>query len=265
MRKGKGWYATFLLLLVAIFVAIYALTGQDAIGAAARFLWNGAILVRNVALRFAGSVFRFLAQGIGWRRLSRVFTAITSVGLGYAASVVVSNTSVQKARCWRGKLHAAAIAAQQKWHTAPLPVKIVAVAGLIASQIYLHFFLVLFPLAFLVPTVRRLWVRVADTLFGSWYWKTFGVRHRAVVASARDLPLVRPAFGAARLARLRYLNAWRLWRYDPRYRKSTGEARQISLIEPWRLWRRGELDGYVGRPLLAGQRSARAGFATAGP
>jgi hypothetical protein len=129
--------------------------------------------------------------------------------------------------------------------------KVIAVICLIASQIYLHFFLVIFPIAFLVPAVRRIWVRAADLLFGSWYWKTFGARHRAVVASIRNLPFVRPLFEAARLMRLRYLSAWRLWRYDPRYRDPANK-RHVNLIEPWRLLRRGELDRYIGRPLLAG-------------
>jgi hypothetical protein len=60
----------------------------------------------------------------------------------------------------------------------------------------------------------------------------------------------------ARLLRLRYLSAWRLWRYDPRYRDAARNARHVSFVEPLRLWWRGELDGYVGRPLLAGPRRA---------
>jgi hypothetical protein len=263
MRKGKGWYATFALLIVAVFVAIYALTGQDALGAAARFLWNGVVLARNIVARPVGNLLKLLAQGIGWRRLSRFLSAGANVGLGYAASVVVSDRTVEQARGWREKVHAAAMSAQRKWHNSPVIAKIIAVACLIASQIYLHFFLVIFPIAFLVPTVRRIWVRAADMLFGSWYWKTFGARHRAVVASIRNLPFIRPLFGAARLMRLHYLSAWRLWRYDPRYRDPTNNARHVSLIEPWRLWRRGELDGYIGRPLLAGRRQGRTAIAAA--
>ncbi|HVX37056.1 MAG TPA: hypothetical protein VHC71_12650 [Hyphomicrobium sp.] len=264
MRKGKGWYATFTLLIVAVFVVIYALTGQDAIGAAARFLWNGIVLARNIVVRSAGSLLKFLAQGIGWRRLSRFLSAGATVGLGYAASVVVSDRTVEQARSWREKLHAVVISAQHKWHDAPLIAKIIAVVCLIASQIYLHVFLVIFPIAFLVPTVRRIWVRAADILFGGWYWKTFGARHRAAVASIRNLSFVRPLFEAARLTRLRYLSAWRLWRYDPRYRDPANNARHVvSLIEPWRLLRRGELDGYIGRPLLAGRRQGRPAIAAA--
>ena len=63
--------------------------------------------------------------------------------------------------------------------------------------------------------------------------------------------------GAARLTRIRYLRAWRLWKYDPRYRHPATGTRRVSFIEPVRLWWRGELDGYVDRPLLCGPGRAR--------
>jgi hypothetical protein len=254
MRKGRGWYATFAVLVVAAFIAIYFLTGQDALGAAGRFIWNGLVLVANGLIRLMGTFVELLARGVGWRRMSRLASVVTGVGLGYAASVVVSDGTVEKARGWRGKLQAAITVARDHWQGLPLYLKLVVVGGLIASQVYLHFLLVIFPIAFLVPVVRSLWVRVADLLFGSWYWKTFGNAHRATVAAIRALPLVRPFTEGIRLVRLRYLYAWRLWRYHPRYRDAARNARQVSLIEPVRLWRRGELDGYVGRPLLSGRR-----------
>jgi hypothetical protein len=256
MRKGKGWYATFALLVVVAFSAIYYLTGQDALGAAGRFIWNGIVLVANGLIRLIGSLFELLARGVGWRRMSRLASVVTGVGLGYAASVVVSDSTVGKARGWRGKLQAAIKVARDKWQNLPIALKLLAVAGLIASQVYLHFLLVIFPIAFLVPVVRRLWVRVADLLFGGWYWKTFGDTHRAAVGAIRSLPLLRPLAEGVRLVRLRYLYAWRLWRYHPRYRDPATNTRHVSLIEPMRLWWRGELDGYVGRPLLSGRRPA---------
>jgi hypothetical protein len=257
VKKGKGWYGAFALLLVVSSVTVYAVTGQDALGAAGRFLWNGLVLAANVILRTGGSVVSFVARGIGLRRVSRLFSALATVGIGYAASVVVSDATVIRARGWRGKLHAGVGWARQFWHGIPLVVKLIVVVGLIASQIYLHILLVIFPIAFLVPVVRKLWVRVADLLFGSWYWKTFGATHRALLAALKRFPSVRIVTEGARLQRLRYLYAWRLWRYDPRYRDPVGNTRHVSLVEPLRLWLRGELDGYVGRPLLSGRRSQR--------
>ena len=256
MRNGKGWYATFALLVIVAFIVIYYLTGRDALGAAGRFLWNGLVLVVNGLVRLIGSFFELLARGVGWRRMSRLTSVVTDVDLSYAASVVLSDDAVDKARGWRGKLQAATRVARDKWQSLPLVLKLLAVAGLIASQLYLHFLLVIFPIAFLVPVARRLWVRVADLLFGSWYWKTFGDAHRATVGAIRTLPLIRPLAEGLRLFRLRYLYAWRLWRYHPRYRDPTTNTRRVSLIEPLRLWCRGGLDGYVGRPLLSGRRPA---------
>lgn len=252
-RKGKGWYATFILLVIVAFAVVYALTGQDALGAAGRFLWNGLVLVGNGIARLAGSMLNIVARGVGWSRLSRLATVFTGVGLGYAASVVVSDGTVTKARGLRGRLQSAIKISREKWKNLPLVVKLLIVAGLIVSQIYLHFLLIVFPIAFLVPVVRRVWVRVADVVFGSWYWKTFGNAHRATISKMRRLPVVRQILEGSRLLRLRYLYAWRLWRYDPRYRDPDTNARYVNLIEPFRLWWRGELDGYVGRPLLSGR------------
>ena len=251
-RKGRGWYATFALLVVVAFVVIYALTGQDALGAAARFVWNGLVNLASSIIRVVGSLVQVLARGVGWRRFSRVFAGATGVGLGYAASVIVSDATVDRARGLRGKLQAAVQTARAKWQATPIWGKILMVAALIASQIYLHVVLVIFPIAFLVPVVRRLGVRIADGVIGNWYWKTFGSTHRSLVIGVRRLPLVGPLTAAQRLLRLRYLSAWRLWRHHPRYRDPATGRRQKSLVEPLRLWWRGELDVYVGRPLLAG-------------
>ena len=129
MRKGKGWYATFALLVVVAFSAIYYLTGQDALGAAGRFIWNGIVLVANGLIRLIGSLFELLARGVGWRRMSRLASVVTGVGLGYAASVVVSDSTVGKARGWRGKLQAAIKVARDKWQNLPIALKLLAMAA----------------------------------------------------------------------------------------------------------------------------------------
>src|SRR6185369_1423246 len=105
--------------------------------------------------------------------------------------------------------------------------------------------------------VRSLWIQVGDTLLAGWYRHRFGRLHRRAVAAVRALPPCRAASRAMRLARLRYLCAWRLWKYDPRYRREGKRLHRISLIEPVRLWHRGELDRYRGRPLLGGGSKER--------
>jgi hypothetical protein len=199
-----------------------------------------------------------LAKGVGWRRLSRIATALAGVGLGYAGGVFLSDNRLRRAQGWSGKLKVAFATLRNRWLGLHLAWKLGIVAALIASQVYLHFLLVLFPIAFLVPVVRRLWVQVADLAVGRWYWMHFGRIHRTVVSFLRRLPGVRHLIGWSRLSRIRYLRAWRLWKYDPRYRRPETGKHVVDLIEPMRLWWRGELDGYVGRRLLCGRAGTKA-------
>ena len=237
---------------LALFIALDHFTGLDVIAASARFLWDGLALAANSVLRTAGGLLALLAKGVGWRRLARIAKVLTGVGLSYSAGVVLSDRGVHRARSWTGRLRMAIATLRDRWLRLHLAWKLLIVAALIASQIYLHFLFILFPIAFLVPVVRRTWVQGADMLFGSWYWKAFGRRHRAVVAFLRTFPGIRQVIEAARLARIRYLCAWRLWRYEPRYRNLASGRHKVSLIEPLRLWWGGELDRYVGRSLLCG-------------
>jgi hypothetical protein len=257
-RTDIGWYVTFALLAVGIFVVVGYFTDLDAIGAGVGLAWNALALLVNALIRLLGGLLLILAKGIGWRRLGRLGTAIMGVGLGYAGSVILSDEAVRKAHGRREKLKAAITRLRNRWQGLHLGWKLAIVAVLIATQVYVHSLLIIFPIAFLVPVVRRLWVRVADWLFGSWYWRTFGGWHRAAVGSLAEMPVLRQAIGAGRLVRIRYLCAWRLWRHDPRYRCAGSRERQVSLIEPARLWWRGELDRYVGRPLLSGRPGALA-------
>jgi len=157
---------------------------------------------------------------------------------------------VRRAKGWTGKIKVLFATLHRRWLALHLGWKLAIVAALIASQVYLHFLLILFPIAFLVPVVRRMWVQAADVLFGQWYWNAFGRAHRAAMAFLRRQPGVRHVRGWVRLTRIRYLCAWRLWKYDPRYRRADSSRHRVSFIEPVRLWWRGQLDRYIGRPLL---------------
>lgn len=251
---GIGWYVTFAVLVVGIFLAAGYFAGLDAVGAATRIVWNTLVFLINGLIRLFGGLLALLAKGVGLRRLTRLSRAIAGIGLGYAGSVILSDDKVRKAQGWRERLKALITVTRNRWQRLHILWKLALVAVLIASQLYLHFLLIIFPIAFLVPVVRRVWVRIADLLFGSWYWKTFGRTHRAAVARLKALPPFRQLIGATRVARIRYLCAWRLWKYDPRYRRDETNERWVSLVEPMRLWWRGELDRYVGRPLLSGRR-----------
>jgi hypothetical protein len=253
-RASLGWYVTFGVLAVASSLAVYLVTGEDAVGAAAGFLWNALVFVVNGAIRLFGGLALVLARGVGLRRVSRLATLLAGVGLGYAGSLILSDAKLKRAHGWRGKLKTFLTLAARRWQALHLFWKLAIVGVLIASQVYLHFLLIVFPIAFLVPVVRRLWIQVVDLVFGSWYWRTFGRLHRAAVAALHAMPGPRHAIGAMRVWRIRYLCAWRLWKYDAAYRDPKSGKRWVSVVEPLRLWWRGALDRYVGRPLLAGRR-----------
>jgi hypothetical protein len=262
LRGGRGWYTTFFALALFLTVTVGYFTGLDAVAATSRFLWNATALITNGTIRAAGGLLLLLARGIGWRRLARLATATMGVGLSYSGGILLSERQLRRAKGWTGTLSLLVAQTRNHWLGLHLAWKIAIVALLIASQVYLHFLFILFPLAFLVPVVRRIWVRAADMALGSWYWRAFGRTHRAVIAHLRMMPGAREVVGAVRLARIRYLRAWRLWRYDPRYRHAATGKQSISFIEPVRLWWRGELDDYVGRPLLCGPvRGSRSGRA----
>jgi hypothetical protein len=256
MKKRTGRYVTVALLVAMLFLAIHHLTGMDALGLAGRVMGRGLSQLGATLLRLAGSAVQVLVRGIGWRRLSRVVTAVAGIRIGYAASVVMSDGALDKARGWQTKLRLFAGALGARWRSLPLWLKLLLVAALIASQAYLHFALILFPIGFMVPIARRVFVMAADQLIGAWYRKSFGVRHRTFVRKLRGVPGVRHLIEGRRLLRIRYLRAWRLWRHDPRYRDPVTNRRRRSFVEPVRLWRRRELDTYVGRPLLSGRRHA---------
>lgn len=116
--------------------------------------------------------------------------------------------------------------------------------------------LVLFPIAFLIPPLMWVWRTVSswfvDNFVGDWYWQRFATKHRSIMGWFKSIPVIREVRGAWRITRLRYITAWRMWRYEECYRIAKSERRRISLFEPIRLWWLGELDRYIGRPLCHG-------------
>lgn len=248
----RTWLLWFLAVAIVVFVAVEYFTGYEVIGAAMRFVWNGLVFAINGLWRAGGEFVAVIARSVGMRRAAKVATAVAGVGLGYAGSVILSDDKIHRAHTWRDKLRLAITMARNGWLRLHLVWKLVIVAGLIASQVYLHFLLILFPIAFLVPVIRRAWIAVADTLFGSLYKTKMQRVNTAIRRTLWRTPGYPQAVASVRLVRMRYLCAWRRWRYDASYRTEKGE-RRVSFIEPVRLWWRGELDRYVDRPLLAGE------------
>lgn len=249
----RTWLLWFLALAVAVFVAVDHYTGYEAVGAATRFLWNGAVFLVNSLWRASGEFVAAIARAVGMRRVARVTAGLAGVGLGYAGSVILSDEKIHQAHTWRDKLRVVVTRIRNWWVGLHLVWKLAIVAALIASQVYLHFLLIVFPIAFLVPVVRRAWILMGDTFFGELYQKKMQRVNKALRRVLWRTPGYPQLVSTARLIRMRYLCAWRRWRYDACYRKDDAGARHVSLLEPVRLWWRGELDRYVERPLLAGQ------------
>ena len=115
LARGRGWYATFLVLALLLFVVVDHFTGLDVVAATSRFLWNALALAANSATRAAGGLLALLAKGVGWRRLSRLATVIMGVGLSYSGGVILSDRGLRRAKGWTGRLKALAATLRNRW------------------------------------------------------------------------------------------------------------------------------------------------------
>ena len=114
--RGQGVYRQVLLvtqmlspivLVIGIFAVVHHFTDYDALGAAARLAWNLVALTVNTASRFLGEIAAVLGRAIGMRRLSRMASAMGTVGLSYAGAVILRDKDVRRAQGWRHKFRAA--------------------------------------------------------------------------------------------------------------------------------------------------------------
>ena len=71
---------------------------------------------------------------------------------------------------------------------------------------------------------RKLYAWAANSIFAATYRRYLGSAHRTAARKLRRLALLQAVREGIRLLRMRYLAAWRLWKYDPRYRNSSGGA-----------------------------------------
>jgi hypothetical protein len=256
-----GWIGSLVtvLVLVVVAVAVDAMTGINAIGASARVLWNGTVF----AVMWTARSLQGLVALIARRRVWRLTSFLTSIGFGYTGRVFLSARHSARVRGLRTRARALSQRLRARWLALPFGRKLIVVAVLIAAQLYfvpaVAEYIVLFPVGFLIPPIvygaRKAYSWAGDLVFAKVYWKYCGPAHQAVTRRCARLLPVRLLAGASRRVRLQYLTAWRLWKYNPRYRDESGEL-WISVIEPFRLWRAGTLDRYRGRPLLAGARHA---------
>lgn len=243
--------------IVAVVLVIDWMTGADALGATGRFAWNLFVFL----LARAAWVLEWLPTVVLRRRFGQLTWMVMSVGLGYAASIILTESRVGKLHTLRAKNRATMGRMRRWWIGLSTPMKLLLTGALILAQVMLlpsmHEYLLLFPVGFMIPLLVGLWRRlygwIADSIVLALYLKYFGRVHAKAAHWVAHLRALRALVACVRLVRLRYLTAWRLWKYDPRYRDERGEL-WVSFIEPVRLWRAGKLDIYVGHPLLHGKR-----------
>jgi hypothetical protein len=242
------------LIIIAVVIAIDYVTDADLVGVTMRFALRAVTFVTASLVRSLQLLLRLVLR----RRVWRLALGLLSIGLGYSWRVILTDKHARRADLYWAKMRSTIATMGVRWHVLPLAAKLSVVVVLVALQIVLFptvsEYLVLFPIGFLIPMIvggmRRMYGWIGDMLFGATYEMYVGKTHRKVVRTTRNLQLVRATRAAMRLARLRYLTAWRIWKYDPRYRKKTSEL-EVSLTEPIRLWKDKKLDRYVGRPLFS--------------
>jgi len=263
MQTKIAWgpWTLSLTLILIVLVAVSFLIDVNTIGATGRFAWNAAIAALLMSTRGLDTVLMYVLR----RRIWRVTSFFTGIGLGYSGNVILTHAQLERAKGWRGTFRRGITRLRRRWNALATTWKCLVVALLIAAQIallpVLSQYVLLIPIGFLIPVVanatRRTYAWMADSLLGVTYRRYCGPVHRAAVRKARTLALLRSIRGGVRLIRMRYLCAWRLWKYDPRYRDPSGEL-WVSVIEPVRLWQGRKLDRYVGHPLFADKHVDRA-------
>lgn len=267
MQTKMPWrvWAFSLFLILVVLSALSFFLDVETIGATGRFVWNAVAAALLLGARGIDTILAYVLR----RRLWRVASFFTAIGLGYSGNVILRQSQMERARGWHGRCRKRITRLRQRWSALGTVWKFLVVALLITAQIALlpviSQYVLLIPIGFLIPLVaggtRRFYAWLANSLLAVTYRRYFGPVHRAAARKGRALAVVRGTRGALRLIRMRYLCAWRLWKYDRRYRDPTGEL-WVSLFEPIRLWQRGKLDHYIGHPLLACRRADGASKST---
>jgi hypothetical protein len=263
MERKIAWrlWALSLALILIVLVALSFLIDVNAIGATGRFAWNAVIAALLTSARGLDTVLAYVLR----RRIRRGVSFFTAIGLGYSGHVILTHAQLERAKGWHGIFRKYATRMRNDWRALGTTWKFLCVAVMITTQIALlpviSQYVLLIPIGFMIPIVanaiRRIYAWAADSIFGATYRRYFGSTHRAALRKLRTLAPVHGLRGGVRLIRMRYLAAWRLWKYDPQYRDPSGEL-WVSVFEPIRLWRERKLDLYIGRPLLAGKRAEHA-------
>jgi len=258
-RISHLWLLAIVILITTILVVDWY-TGADGVGATARF----AVRFLRFAVESSWRLLLVLWERVGFAfvailssRVTRMFAALTlGMGVSYLTS---DHKKVGRFYSLRAYARESGRRMKEWWQHLHFLSKSLIVVFLIVIQIYLHFWILLFPVGFLLAgmvfALKKTQGWLASYVFGAVYRTRFGAWHRRTVSSLKRTPLVGAIVGGADYVRLCFRGGWRLWRYDSQYRDAQGQL--MHARGRWLLFKallRGEWACYVGRPLLAGPR-----------
>lgn len=242
-RKRSMMMVFGLCALVGILVVWDHYFETDIVGATGRFLarsitWLGEMLAETVRL-----VWRVALDGLayGWRvaivAVERMIAFAPSVAtgrftkflwpmaMGVAANRYFTRTRRNgKSELWqriKSEFLETAERIRAWWHRRHFVSKAAVVAVMIAVQVHLHWWLVLFPIGFLIPYLSMLLNSLQRWVLGpmveSWYLNKLGQLHRRLKAWLLTWQSVRMVVALYRLCKLYFETGWRIWYYDARF------------------------------------------------
>jgi hypothetical protein len=191
METKLSWrlWAFSLALILTVLVALSFLLDVSAIGATGRFAWNAVMAAVLVSARGLDTIAAFVLR----RRIWRLASFFTTVGLGYSGNVILTHAQLERAKGWRGTFRKHVTRLRNGWHALGTPWKCLLVALMIAMQVVLlpviSEYVLLIPIGFMIPLVangaRRFYAWMADSIFAASYRRYLGSTHRAALRSLR--------------------------------------------------------------------------------
>ncbi len=168
METKLSWrlWAFSLALILTVLVALSFLLDVSTIGATGRFAWNAVMAAVLVSARGLDTIAAFVLR----RRIRRLASFFTTVGLGYSGNVILTHAQLERAKGWRGTFRKHVTRLRNSWRALGTPWKCLLVALMIAMQVVLlpviSEYVLLIPIGFMIPLVangaRRFYAWMAE-------------------------------------------------------------------------------------------------------
>jgi hypothetical protein len=242
-RKRVGLIVFGLVALIAAIVAWDYYFETDILGATGRFAMRFFAWLWEFAVETARLLWRILLDVLayGWRvvlvALERFVAFLPSIGagrftkflwpmaMGAAANRYFTRTRRNgKSGLWqriKTEFYDTVERLAVWWRAQHFAAKCAIVALMITVQVHLHWWLVFFPIGFLIPYLAMLLNSLQRWVLGpvleQWYLSRFGTLHARIKARALSWQWVRSIIATYRLFKLYFETGWRIWYYDARF------------------------------------------------